>query len=203
MGDFSSSRGILGRRPVIKFVEPEQVITPQEPVEEVPPTVETRKLQVEQLTSQYKRLEVLSDLAQKRVDDRAKDMRICLDPVLDADTINSLNRVFNTDVPCITYQQYKFCLSKISRAGKDVAPRVTLEDLANGKGNPFKKDFSGFNRTNGSLRPENQFDSPVKPIDTKKFQKDSVSKLFKMLLPMTTELVDSKILMHLLTAPHS
>lgn len=198
--DFSNTRGILNRRPKINFVEPEQI--PGEQVEAIvsdTPLLE-RKEQLQSLVAQYKRIEELSDLAQKRIDTRAKNMKICLDSRTDSNVIAALHRKFGNVEPCITYAQYKHCLDEISQIGqrnaKELIPKIGATD-------PFKTDFSGLTTDNGTLRPEVQFTSPIAEIDQEKFQKDAVQKLFKMMLPMLTQLTDGKILQHLLTASHS
>jgi hypothetical protein len=197
--DFSSTRGILNRKPKINFVEPEQVAGEQVPVVEVETPLLERKAQVQQLIAQYKRVEQLSDLAQKRIDVRAKNMRICLDPRTDANIIDALHRKFGDVESCVTYAQYKHCLDEISQIGqrnaKDLIPKAGVAD-------PFRTDLGGYTTENGTLRPEVQFASPIEEIDQDKFQKDAVSKLFKMMLPMLTQLTDSKVLQHLLTASH-
>ena len=197
--DFASTRGILNRKPKINFVEPEQVPGEQTPAVVVEAPLLERKIQVQTLVNQYKRLEQLSDLAQKRIDTRAKNMKICLDPKTDGNIISALQRKFGDVGNCISYAQYKHCLDEISRIGarnaSELIPKTGLTD-------PFKTDFSGYTTENGTLRPEVQFTSPIAEIDQEKFQKDAVSKLFKMMFPMLSKLSDSKILQHLLSAPH-
>lgn len=203
--DFSTTRSILTRRPKINFVEPEQV--PGDQVPEVPTEtpILDKRVQVKDLVDQYKRVEQLSDLAQRRIDARAKNMKICLDPRKDANVIAALKRRFGNVAPCITYQQYKTCLEEIAKAGYNNVQQfvVSASDLSNARENPFKTDFSGYTTDNGTLRPEVQFDSPVEEIDQEKFQSDAVTKLFNMMLPMLQQMTDAKILQHLLTAPHS
>lgn len=205
MPDFSNTRSILSRRPRILFVEPDQVPGEQSPTAPTPPAVELleRKEQLQTVVKQYQRLEQLSDLAQKRIDAKAKDVKMCLDPEVDSHVIASLQRKFGDVTPCVTYEQYKICVQQLSALGQKAAVTVTPEDLAAAAADPNRTSFGGYTKETGAMRPELQYKSPVKPISMDKFQKDGTKKLFKMLLPMITKLTDSKILTHLLTAPHS
>lgn len=201
MASFANTRDLLERRPNIQFVEPAQIHVEQTPTV-LAPSLEDRNLQTKQIINQYKRLEDLYDLAQQRIDTRAKKFKACMDPELDAAAIQSLKRQFGDVEPCISYEQYKACLAIIASAGQKAAVRVTEDDLRKAASDTFTSSMGGFTKTIGGLRPELQFVSPIKPIDQEQFQKDSTKKLFKMLLPMISELSDTKVLQHLLSAPH-
>lgn len=205
MPDFSETRDLLNRRPNIHFVEPDQIAGEQLAVSEAePPTTVTNQTeQLQEVIAQYKRLEDLSDVAQARIDARVGETDMCLDPEVDYNVIVSLKRKFGDVKPCITYEQYKICLAELAKLGQESALRVTEDDLLNAATRSQPATFGGYTKDIGMLRPEVQFKSPIKPIDHESFQKDSVKKLFKMLLPMITQLTDSKILTHLLTANHT
>lgn len=204
MPDFSDTRDLLNRRPHIQFVEPEQITGDQGTLTEEPvQTIESQVTQLQEVIEQYKRLEELSDLAQERLDSRVGNTEMCLDPDIDFNVIVSLKRKFGDVPPCITYEQYKHCLQELTKLGQENALRLTEEDLVAAAGRTSPTSFGGYTRTIGGMRPELQFKSPVKPLNAAAFQRDSTKKLFKMLLPMLTQLVDAKILTHLLTAKHS
>jgi len=195
-GDFSDTRGILNRKPRINFVEPEQVPEEQASAEiPVDSPLLDRKVALQDLISQYDRLEQLSDLAQKRIDVRAKNLKACLDSNKDADILSALRRKFGDVSPCITHQQYKVCLEEISRAGNTNVQQfiATETDLQNARSNKFKTDFGGYTTDNGTLRPEVQFDSPIQPINQEKFQSDMLKKLFEMMKPIFKKFVDKRI----------
>lgn len=203
MKTFNNIRGLLDRRPNIQYVEPAQIPTEQKPASTKESTIEDRHEETKTIISQYKRLEALYDLAQQRIDSRVKKYKTCLDPQLDAGVIQSLKRQFGNVEPCITYEQYKACLTIVASAGQKVAVKITEDDLRKAASDSLNGSIGGFTETPGGLRPELQFQSPVKPIDQEQFQKDSINKLFKMMLPMLSEMSDAKILQHLLSAPHS
>lgn len=207
MANFSDSRSILNKKPRIFFVEPEQIPEDQgvPVITKVDPSVkfEEAKNKTQAVIDQYNRIEKLSEVAQKRIDERAKDVRICLDPVIDADIIVSLRRKFKVTDNCITYAQYKHCLEELSKAGQEVAPMMTAEDIQSEKSNPFKKNFGGFGRPDGQLRQELNIPSPVKAVDLGSFQSQSIAKLFEIMFPMLSGLVDAKIVEHRLTTPHN
>jgi hypothetical protein len=202
MPNFSSdSRGILNKRVKIRFVEPPQVPGEQAPVVAAPPTVEEAKLRTQKVIQDYKKLEKLADLAQKRIDLRSKEVRICLNPTTDPDVLGSLTRVFGTNDGCITFEQYKHCLDILSRAGRGVAPKVTEEDIKKAATDPFRKNFGGYGLSDGQLRPERQIESPVKPLDMDKFQSDSLKKLFELLLPLLNGFSELKMQQHVIQYP--
>ena len=206
MANFSDSRSILNKKPRIMFIEPEQVPEDQDVlVNKRSPDLkfEEAKNRTQAVIDQYGRIEKLSDIAQKRIDERAKDVRICLDPVIDADIIISLRRKFKVTDNCITYAQYKHCLEEVSKAGQEVAPMMTPEDIQNERANSFKKSFGGFGRPDGQLRQELNIPSPVKAVDLGSFQSESIAKLFEIMFPMLSGLVDAKIVEHRLTTPHN
>jgi hypothetical protein len=188
MPDFSDTRNLLNRKPRIEFVEPDQIQDPAPPVDEVEPTLNAKKEQVIELIKQYKRIEDLAVLAQERIDNRVKDLRINLNPSIDALVVESLKRTFGTEDTHITYAQYKECLAKVAQAGKDAAPKLTAADMKAMASDPFRKDFGGYGGESGSLRPELNIDSPVKPVELSQFQNEALGKLFDMLLPKLTAL---------------
>jgi len=192
--EFTDTRNTLTYRPKIEFVEPRQILVDQNPkvAIEPEPNLLDRRLQTEEVIEQYKRVEELSDLAQKRIDDRARKMQVCLDPLADGDVIAALRRHFGGDVaPCITYEQYRQCLDEVARRGQEHAKNLHVtEDIINvALSNRFRTDFGGLSASNGNMLPTIQFGSPVQPIDFIKFQKDAVQNLFKMMQPLIRKLI--------------
>lgn len=182
MADFSDSRNILTRKPRIEFVEPEQ-IAGEQPIAEPIVTIEDRRATTEELIQQYKRIDDLAVLAQNRIDARVKELRVKLDPSIDAAVVESIKRHFGTEDIHITYEQYKECVDRISQTGKDAAPKLTLEDIKKASIDPFRKDLGGYGSPPGALRPELQVKSPVQPVNIADFKKESLGELFKLLLP--------------------
>ena len=183
MAEFSDTRSLLLRRPQIEFVEPDQIAGEQPAVVAPEITISEARSRTAELIEQYKRLEDLSNIAQQRIDSRAATVKICLDTSQDAAVIESLGRMFGSTEACITFKQYKECVQKVSTAGRDAAPTLTLEDMKKAVVDPFRKDFGGFGSTPGLLRPELQIDSPIKPIDIPKFKQEGLDELFRLLLP--------------------
>lgn len=200
MADFRDTRNILNRKPRIAFVEPDQVPEESQPIETAPDT-DNLLTRMQTVKEQYARIEKLSEIAQKRIDDRSKTAKVCLDPVQDAKVIAAIKRHFGTDSTCITYEQYKECLVKLSKAGQEVAPYNTAEQMRVAIQDPFRKDLGGSGGTPGSLRPELQITSPVQPIDLTKFQKESLIALFGMMFPLINGLDDFKLAAHTASLP--
>lgn len=196
-----NTKDILNRQPKIVFVEPapEIVLKPTQPTTQ--PEIEESKIQIQDVTQQYTRISQLADLAQQRIDSRAKDVSVCLHPTTDTAVLHSLKRQFGTTDGCISYQQYKDCLNRINAAGKAAAPAITAADLTAAATDIFKKNFGGLGSAPGDLRPEITIKSPVEPIDMDTFQKQSLIKLFEMLLPMIDKFSNFKLLAHTFEFP--
>lgn len=192
MTDFKETRNILNRRPSIEFVEPDQIAGEQEPIIEEAIADQLRNKALE-LRDQYSRIEKLTDIAQKRIDARAKNMSVNLDPVKDVSTCQAMQRVFGTDIDkcTITYDQYREALDTVCKASEDKIPGLTQEGLRNAIRDPFKKNLGGSGGPGGSLRSEIQLDklsggSPIDPIDVDKYKRKQIVKLIKDLVPGLT-----------------
>ncbi len=201
MADFRDTRDTLFRKPNIQFVEPDQVLGEPAPAEPEVATIDDARARTATLIDQYKRIEDLSCIAQERIDKRASGVKICMNPVTDTATIESIKRLFGTTEPCVTYTMYKACLDRVAVAGRDATPTLKLEDMVAAAADPFRKDFGGFGGPDGALRPDLQIQSPIKPVDLEKFQKQQVIKLFQMMFPLISGLGDFKIATHTAELP--
>ncbi len=181
------SRDILTFRPVIDFVEPDQEPEEPNPVE-VPldePQAEDIAARKERIRKIAKAVEVLGAAVQARVDRRAKDVKIRLDPVVDAATIQALKRQFPEDDDekpdkdySISYDRYKICRDRIRVEGERVALNATVseEEIARAREalDRNEANIGGFGTreaTDGSLRPELEPKARIiEPIDIDEFQ---------------------------------
>jgi len=177
------SRDILAYRPKINFVEPD--IEPGEILaKEEPPQREEISNTREKVKGLAKAVNTLATAVQARVDQKAKDMIIQLDPVTDAAVVQSVKRMYGHEPGMnpnqITYTQYKECKERMRKKGEELGARmkITEEDLAEARNkisaptgavtasitegylpnikNPFVQ-FGGANTpaaSNGGLRPE-------------------------------------------------
>lgn len=152
----------------------------------------------------------LSDLAQKRIDQRvntAGGLTMKLDLVKDAHVVAAMKRKFpdKDDPTQITYDDYKRALDcvKESAPTEDSLPAVTAKDIRDAKADPNRTNFGGVNNQQGENRPE--ISSPIsglEPLDLNKFQKESVKALFALMLPLIAAQDKLSIAQHLITAPH-
>jgi hypothetical protein len=159
--NFTDTRGVLNRKPKIQFVEPNQIPGQQKVPAAIPPSIEVKQAQITELIDQYSRLETLSNIAQQRIDKRARDLKACLDPQTDVGVLASLRRKFGDVGPCITYEQYKICLQELSDISKKAAIKVTPADLEAATNDQFRTTFGGLNE-DGTI---SQVQGPVKPVD--------------------------------------
>lgn len=167
------SRNKLNYRPNINYVEP-----PQEedtyfpfPEKELPVTSK----QQDQLYNLADAVEVLGATVQQRINDKAKNIKIKLDPNVDYQTVQAMCRMFGTsddiedcDFKFITYDQYRQCRECLCKYGNDLANQAK----------PKAMNFDGL-LNNGGLRPELIEQAQViKPIDMKLFTEN----LFKLMV---------------------
>lgn len=197
---------ILNYRPIIDFVEPEQV--PAEPVvlEELT-TLDDAKSQTQQVIDGLNQVVALADAVQQRIDQRVMSgggLNIKLDPIKDQATIAAMKRRFpdKADPTTITYEDYRNALNCLQKAAP-IPPSISFSDLQNAKSDPFRVDFGGLNNTQGENRPE--ISSPansVEPLDVEAFQKAAVAALFALMLPLIQ--VENKISIaeHIASTPH-
>lgn len=180
--DFRSSRKILDFRPDIQFVEPDQLDV-EPPPRLPPPTIEESRQKMQSIISAYKEIEVLADVAQARIDQRAAGFEVSLDPKVDAHIIAAIKRCFpnKIDPTKITFDDYKSCIKDLSQRAQDVSP---APDTAQAVLDTTKVDFGGLGLPSGLNRPDLDQDSQiVPPLDLDAFQAAGIAALFLMLLP--------------------
>jgi hypothetical protein len=200
---FDKEDTILNYKPTIEYEEPLQEETDR------PSTPQTNELEdlrnrTKDLISGYKAVQELVAIAKQKVDAKAADMEVALDPVADAAASNALKRCF-PDAPDhtkITYEQYKACLTRMAKAGA-MTPQVSAAEIEAAKANPLQTDFGGLGNQRGENRPE--VSSPagnVKPVDLKAFQIAGVLALFKMMWPLIKREDKLEIIQHKLDTKH-
>ena len=199
--NFSKQRNILNFRPKIYFIEPDQIDEDTETFlgKKDPPdpnaiqTIDENKEEVSSLIEEFKEIEELCDLAQERINTRAKDMIINLDPQQDAHIIDSLRRHFNDPTKnSITYDDYIHCLNQTYEQSESNFFEIDPKEIELGASDPFRNTFGsmGLESARPELDPKLQ---PIKPIDMASFQEDGIIKLFEMLKPLLTPFVVKKI----------
>ena len=181
------SRDILNFRPLIEFVEPDLEPQAPNPIPEPPPIEDdaeaAEKIRLE-LFNLAESVDVLAAALQARIDLRAKDMKIRLDPRVDAAPIAALKRLFpeapfqSVDTPdgpeedgfFISYDQYKACRENIRLYADEKAKKnqikptdVDLKNYVAGFDSPEAKD----GRLRPDLIPNAQL---IDPLDIGKFQ---------------------------------
>lgn len=175
-----NDRDLLSFRPKIDYVEPDikpGLIDPI--VEDVPQLedIENRRRQVVRLA---KAVDTLSAFLQARADEKAKDLKIKLDPAIDAAAIQAMARKFpGSDPTQITYQQYRSCKDNMRDTGLNVARQalVTSDDVAKVRDDAVNIQNlkpGGYNTeaaNNGGLRPElDRKMRIIEPLDIKDIQ---------------------------------
>lgn len=186
MAEFRETRDILTKRPVIEFVEPEQIPGEQTP-EELLLIVDEARNRTLDLIQQYKRLEKLTDIAQARIDRRAEPTVITLDVTQDVSICNAMTRVFGPDIDCtqITYAQYKQMIDLICNSVE--VPTLTSEGMQDALTDPFKKNFGGFGGAEGSLRPELKLrelgGKTIEPVNLDQYKVKKLVQLIQDLTP--------------------
>lgn len=206
--DFDRQRDILTFRPVIRYVEPEPLEDDLafEP-EDVPPTIDEARQEVQDLIDSYDATKKLAEQAQRRIDNRVKQaggVVVKLDPVKDAMVIAAMKRQFpdKEDPTKLDYECYKKCLKDLSAAGP-TPPTVSDADIKAAKADPLRTAFGGSDKTAGENRPE--ISSPmntVNPIDLSAFQAAGVIALFALMLPLIQGADAAAISKHMLSAKH-
>lgn len=175
----SQSRSILNFRPVIDFVEPAVEAATPNPVAAPPPIiddiVEAEKVRVE-LFNLAESVDVLATALQARIDLKAKDMAIKLDPLVDSLVIDAINRAYpDLESGAITYDMYKQCRENMRLYADAQAAKnnVSQEDIAAAAQDPngIASIFNSAAAKDGSLRPERMPKAQlIDPIDLSKFQ---------------------------------
>lgn len=178
---------ILNYRPVIDYVEPEQLES--EPPPPPAPTLDDARNQSQQILDGLNKVAELADAIQQRIDQRVLSgggTDIKLDPVKDYATIAAMKRKFpeKADPTTISYEDYRSALDCLQRQSLP-PPAITQADMAAAKSDPLRTDFGGYGNQNGENRAE--VSSPansMQSFDAGGFQKMAILKLFTMMLPL-------------------
>ena len=177
---FDASRRALDFRPEIEFVEPDQIEV-QPPLKKPSRTLEEAKKALQGIIDSYREIEVMADLAQKRVDTRAQNFEIGLDPKTDVHVIAALMRHFpdKKDPTKITFDDYKHCIEAMSKHARD---SLSTADASKAILDSNRVDFGGLGLPPGLNRPELDKDSQiVEPIDLDAFKIQQLKELFEAL----------------------
>lgn len=181
------SQNILNFKPVIEFVEPKQRQVSPSPIKE-PVFEETPNL--DELNNLATTVEVLATVIQDQIDKKAKDVKIKLDPSIDAAAIQAMLRLYpdkvNDSPMYITYQEYKECKDKIIGYGEELAEQAAINpdevEAARNSSNYIIGGFGTAGASDGSLRPELSAKATVvKPINFEEFQADLIKVLMNTL----------------------
>jgi hypothetical protein len=185
--DFSEERDILNFRPNITFIEPEQIDEPT-PERIAPVTLDDIKTDTDNLISDYRNIQDLSDLAQQRIDARSAGLTIKLDPAMDAHILAAVRRHFNDpNKSDITYEDYKECLEHIN---KTAINNFSTSDETQ-PFDPFRTVFGGLG---GNGRPELEKNSQaIEPLNLDSFQSQILEELLKLLGPGMTKIATDQI----------
>lgn len=174
----SKSRNLLNFKPNIVYIEPDQEKVPINPISIgiQPQEAEARIQKVQNLADT---VNVLAAAVQAKVDAKAKDIKIKLDPKVDAATIAAMRRHFpDADEDAITYDQYRECKDHFRTYADLVAKksRTTFEEISLAR-NQLKAgaiNIGGWGTpeaSNGGLRPELEPKAViVEPLDLDAFQ---------------------------------
>lgn len=179
----TEDKGVLEYRPNIYFTEPEQQ----------PGEIEGLNfLQTEDIEDARDRIKklaqainTLATAVQARVDQRADDMVIELDPDVDADAIHAMLRRFpGQDPRKITYRQYRECKNGILAKGEEIGKQALIspeqvqdarDRLGLGRNLYVPGGFDVDGLDNGSLRPElNKSAYILPPLNIDRVQVDLI-----------------------------
>ncbi len=175
----SNSRNLLNFKPVIDFIEPDvEAATPNPVLGPVPVIDDQAAAEVvrEELFNLAESVDVLATALQARIDQKAKNMAIRLDPVVDITVIDALERAYpDSEDGIITYDMYKQCRENIRLYADAQADKngVTDEevDAASKDPNGLVSLFNSPAAKDGTLRPDTSIKAQlVEPIDIKKLQ---------------------------------
>jgi hypothetical protein len=195
LNDFSSDRDIIEYKPVLSFEEPPQIEGEQQQ-EEDKTTIDEVIQRTQTLIDEYQKLEQLTDIAQARIDQRAKGFIVNLDPAADAPIIEAIKRHFpdKENPATITFEEYRECLKDINNHIEDRLPAIDPAKVDQASSDPFRTDFGGRGKPDGLNRPDLNSDGRiVDPLDLIKFQNDQIKKLFEMLKPQVKDLIKKMV----------
>lgn len=180
-----ASRDLLAFRPNIAFVEPDQEEQELGPFKDEEPQLEDILAERKQVKKLAEAVNALATAVQARVDLKAKDVVMVLDPLVDGAVIQAMRVCFPQDIATqITYAQYKHCKDDMRLLGVEIAKKTTLDPVAvqqardeaveSVKDIGKSTQFGGFNTPEGRegrLRPEVQARARIiDPIDLEDFQ---------------------------------
>ena len=179
----SQSRGILNFRPIIDFVEPEVESVAPNPIPSPAPiiddAIEAEKIR-QDLFNLAESVDVLAAAVQARIDLKAKNMAIRLDPNADVAVIAALRREFpDAEDGVITYDMYKHCRDNI-RAYADVQAKKNeitqdLIDAATKDPNAIAGGFGSPSSKDGTMRPDLMPKAQlIEPLDIDEFQNELI-----------------------------
>jgi hypothetical protein len=186
------SNQILNYRPNIEFIEPEQKKVDINPIQKTPLLTQPK---IDKIINLASTIEVLGSVIQNQIDEKCKNMKIKLDPTIDAAAIQAILRMFpekvldnnNQGNLYITYADYKECRNKISEYAEELAKKASVSEkdisIARGKlDNTIVGGYGTEASKDGSLRPElSEKAQIIKPINVDEFQVDLIKILMNFL----------------------
>jgi hypothetical protein len=173
----SKTRNSLLYRPNIHYIEPEQEPEEPHPIKEIGDDLPLIQKQ-EELLALAEGVDLLGKILQERIDEKSKNIKIKIDPVVDFQVMQSMCRLHNQSDDLIddcnfleiTYDQYRQSREAIFKYGEELG----LQARPDG---PEEIDEDIF--LNGGLRPELSDKAQViKPIDMEEFR----AELFKLVV---------------------
>jgi hypothetical protein len=182
----SKSRDILGFRPKIDFLEPDQEPSAPHPVAPPPdpPSIDDVKERREEIRKFARSVSTLARVVQGLIDKEAADVTMKLDPNVDAAVIQAMMRTYGIPGP-ITYDHFKQCEENLKKHGEKTAKKATFsqQEITDAREAILRKDITiggigTVEATNGGLRPElDKRNQIVEPIDQDALQ----GELYKVL----------------------
>ena len=183
------SAQILNYRPQIQYIEP-----PTEP-EKPNPIVEPQKDDLESQNKLYNlanAVNVLGAAVQARINEKSKNIKIKLNPVVDAAAISAMKRLFgdednqflDNNETYITYDQYKQCRELLCNYGAAIAERtMTSEQEISDAKELLKRGLTTLDlpgSLDGGLRPElSKKANIIEPINMGEFQAELIKLLIR------------------------
>lgn len=189
---FGGTREVLEEKPVLQYLEPDQLRVPQQPLPAPEPSIANRIARTDAAISAYADIAVLAEAAQVRLDQRAAGFKVHLDPKVDAQVIRALRQRFpeRADHTYISYEDYRACLENLNKASLAKVQTVTSENLKAARASPLKTNFMGWDKLPGLNRPEvDPASQMIEPPDLDALQQSQLKELFGMMKPDITDLI--------------
>jgi len=121
----SEDRNVLEERPNISFVEPKVIAVPYKSPKVELPSLSDAQEEVRQTKALANSVDVLATALQAKVNLKAKDMIIDLDPKVDVGVIQAMQRMYpDDDSTVITYAQYIACKDRLRERGSQLADQA-------------------------------------------------------------------------------